>query len=452
MPVFLPLLPSFPPGNALFSRKGQATGTPLSEAEAHSRLANPALKGRRGQTNGVCYDERLPGLHPAVWPHVAVPPAGTHGAHRFLLEVDGGSSSVVDIHYSDPDPRLLEIAEQHLAAKNNVRETELGVGAMVFVGDHLWPDGFVKRSAHAASVPSGAREIVRRAEAAGMEVAGRLFAREFAQRGVGWSEMMAEQAEVWPKGTPAWPQCWSVSGGLGNAMHRDPDSARSYAGWFARRPGSSRGWWFLLPRHGLAIPLVQCVSRSRSRELALHSPTLVPFVAAANPDVADRHPPLRSGTWISWDGRCVEHCTACPDVADGDALVSLFCSLPERTCNALERRQMCESVLTERGAELTEGQRAELMLGCDVGDSFGRARELMASLSEGMTVRYRWALPCPEGMGKRQRVRWGQSHHRFVTAKVVSIEADLSAMWVKEEGNSRCTRLTKAEVWKWVVR
>ena len=62
----------------------------------------------------------------------------------------------------------------------------------------------------------------------------------------------------------------------------------------ARRVGS---WYLLFPRHGLAIELCH-------------------------------------GCWISWDGRVQPHCTAVPDVAEGDRphvpVLLLACEREER--------------------------------------------------------------------------------------------------------------------------
>ena len=62
----------------------------------------------------------------------------------------------------------------------------------------------------------------------------------------------------------------------------------------------SRHWWLLFPQHGVAVQLMH-------------------------------------GTWVSWDGRSAPHCTAVPDVAAGDCLMSLFCSLPADAVGVLER-------------------------------------------------------------------------------------------------------------------
>ena len=46
---------------------------------------------------------------------------------------------------------------------------------------------------------------------------------------------------------------------------------------------------------------------------------------------------LMHGAWVSWHGARVAHCSGVPDVADGDCLMSLFCSLPADAMGVLER-------------------------------------------------------------------------------------------------------------------
>ena len=75
-----------------------------------------------------------------------------------------------------------------------------------------------------------------------------------------------------------------------------------YAVWLSKigHAGSSRSWWLLFPRHGVAVELCH-------------------------------------GCRILWDGRQQPHCTAVPDVAKGDWLISLFCSMPTSAMNVLEQ-------------------------------------------------------------------------------------------------------------------
>lgn len=68
---------------------------------------------------------------------------------------------------------------------------------------------------------------------------------------------------------------------------------------------------------------------------------------------------LTHGTWISWDGRCAEHCTAVPKVAAGDRLLSLHASLPANVCRLFAREQECGGVIAARMTPGAHGGGAE---------------------------------------------------------------------------------------------
>jgi hypothetical protein len=146
-----------------------------------------------------------------------------------------------------------------------------------------------------------------------MEQAGRAFIRRWTGARVEFEQLLEDQQRLWGAKSRPWPLCWDMSDGLGNAMHVDPDGHRSYAVWLSAlgHAGASRSWYLLFPRHGLAIELCH-------------------------------------GCWISWDGRVQPHCTAVPDVAEGDRLMSLFCSLPANAMNVLERAQSWRDVRIAR--------------------------------------------------------------------------------------------------------
>lgn len=100
-------------------------------------------------------------------------------------------------------------------------------------------------------------------------------------------------------------------------MHRDSDASRSIAGWLSKnQSGTSKNWWFLFPRYGLAVQVVH-------------------------------------GIRISWDGRRIApHCSAALDEAIGNALFPLYCAFPTRLGNnaSLAQAKQCEAVSTARSS------------------------------------------------------------------------------------------------------
>ena len=198
---------------------------------------------------------------------------------------------------------------------------------------------------------AGGGEVGRGAIAQDMATAGEQFGRKFEGQGVGYEDMLADQGRLWKKrrkgegAGKTHPLCWDASWDLGNAEHLDRDGHRSYAGWMCRHGHASRSrhWWLAFPQHGVVVELMH-------------------------------------GTWVSWDGRRAPHCTPVPDVAEGDCLMSLFCSLPADAVGVLERGETGRAVLTQRhtpGVEMS------------VGHAF--FEELMA----GVRVKYRFVPPPP---------------------------------------------------------
>ena len=100
---------------------------------------------------------------------------------------------------------------------------------------------------------------------------GFLFREVFADKDVGYEEMLEEQQRLWPASAEGRPRHWDFSRNLGNAEHIDPDGWRCYAVWGSDQPpGASASWFLLFPHHSLAIA-------------------------------------LGHGTWLSWDGRVQPH-------------------------------------------------------------------------------------------------------------------------------------------------
>ena len=327
------------------------------------------VKVGRGNRTGLVYDPSQPGYLVTDAPHVLCAPAhGMGGSHRYTLGGESGvPGSTLTVDYAPMvDPRLHGIGSGMLPLHKDVRQGDPGAGCMKGVASHLRRDGKVGQFV----VVGG--EAARRQVASGIEVAGAIFSRHFIGREVGFEGMLDLQRSTWPSGTPPWPQCWAISQNLGNAMHVDPDGARSYAVWLSAKGNAacSQHWWFLFPTHGVAIQVIH-------------------------------------GTWISWDGRVAPHCSVVPQVALGDELLSMVCTLPGGAVRVLQRAQRCERELSRR---------------CDAGVG---GKTFYGSLEVGMHVHYRKVDTAPKGMTNKTALRkWGKAHHRWVGAYVFQVHAE----------------------------
>jgi hypothetical protein len=290
-----------------------------------------------------------------------------------------GYTQVSVIYEAKPNPKLVGVAETFWEAHKPVRDTDPSAGGMVGTGEHLRRDGHV---ANFVVADAEARARV----AGGMECAGNSFVKRWTGARVGFEELLGHQRRLWGAKSRSWPLCWNMSDGLGNAEHIDPDGYRCYAVWLSKlgHAGASRSWWMLFPRHGLAIELCH-------------------------------------GCWISWDGRVQPHCTAVPDVADGDRLLSLFCSLPANAMGVLQRKAMFCGVMHDRAylrpplvpgdGPLDADDQATLPL---------RGRALFESLEFGMPVVYRYVKDAPANLlSKAARKKWGACCARYCRGKVV---------------------------------
>ena len=176
---------------------------------------------------------------------------------------------------------------------------------MVGAHEHLRRDGFAGEFVTDAA---GVRNTHRM-----MEVVGEALGAHFTGRGLGYEDMLAMQRRLLPRSYATYPACWAISENLSNAMHIDMDASRSFAVWVSGKghEGVSGSWWFLFPRHGVAIAVVH-------------------------------------GTYyISWDGRAAPHCTACPCVGEGGSLISIFTGFPHDLMVMRERHLVCHSTLEE---------------------------------------------------------------------------------------------------------
>ena len=127
----------------------------------------------------------------------------------------------------------------------------------------------------------------------------------FEGRGVGYEEFAAHV------GRPL----HAVSRNLGNPSHLDVyDASPGYAWWVRARPElpEPHAWWFLFVDVGLAIRLVD-------------------------------------GCAMSWDGRYVRHCSACPlGISEGDELLSVWKGSKQTAEAAMVRQREMREALRVR--------------------------------------------------------------------------------------------------------
>ena len=178
-----------------------------------------------------------------------------------------------------------------------------GVGSMIGIGEHLDVQGhhcnFVLKDDKRHMWTDTDENLI-------MIDCGRIFKEHFGGKDVGYDDMIAKQKTVWPTKCPSrltdHPRSYSASCNLGNELHRDNDAARSFAVWVNEKGDKSKSWYLLFPEWEVAIEVTH-------------------------------------GTWISWNGRYCGHCTAVPNVAAGDSLLSLFCTIPKRLYTYLKKRK-----------------------------------------------------------------------------------------------------------------
>jgi len=135
------------------------------------------------------------------------------------------------------------------------------------------------------------------------------------------------------------------------------------------------------------------------------------------------------GTWISWHGRKLSHCTSVPRIAGSEQLLSIVTSLPASLMNVLERRLECQAMLQQRA--VGEGE---------------RGRALFDMLREGMRVTYRTAPRLPAHVsGKAAQRKWVKAHVRWAPARITEIR-DTHVEVMVEGGSCLRERLSVQEV------
>lgn len=267
---------------------------------------------RRKQVPTLVYDASKDGFEPSQWRfHVNK----NEGKRLFLeaLDQDGdGYSNMVHVHRSrneEENQFLYASTSKFIRERNAVRTTKGwgGIyGKMVGIGSRVDRKGvfcdFVIK-------PEFRKQWSREAEKVTLQRCGDIFKRHFSDKPVGFNEMIEKQKFLWPMDCPDeltdFPQCWNGSLNLGNELHNDNDGTRSFAVWVSNNEESpSTSWYLLFPQWEVAIELCH-------------------------------------GTWISWNGRVCGHCSALPNVINGEELVSLFCSIPQKLCDHLGRIKQC---------------------------------------------------------------------------------------------------------------
>ena len=126
---------------------------------------------------------------------------------------------------------------------------------------------------------------------------------------------------------------------------------------------------------------------------------------------------LTHGTWISWHGKLLKHCSAVPRVAEGDALLSLFASLPADACNVFAREQACGNEIAKRMSRGVKGSGAE---------------GLYSELRLGLKVMLRWVPPCPVNKSKKGKRKWGAAKFRWVKCRVVGMDEERGTADLRE--------------------
>ena len=264
---------------------------------------------RRNQVPSLLYDQSEIGFDPTKWRFCI---RSTESARLFLQPFNGDHgdafSNLVHVHRSNNDDEnnfLYTTTSKLIGERNPLRNTNgwNGVGIMVGIGEHIDRNGqhtdFVLK-------PKFRTRWSNEEEKVTMNKCGGIFEAQFKDKCVGYHEMIEHQKYIWPNKCPGKvtdvPRCWNASQNLGNELHNDNDAYRSFAVWINKNKGlPSKSWYLLFPEWEVAIE-------------------------------------INCGTWISWNGKSCGHCTAVPDVVEGDKFLSLFCSIPQSLHNHLIRK------------------------------------------------------------------------------------------------------------------
>jgi len=285
-----------------FPRGNNHKGSHITQESA----ASLPMSGRN-QVPSLVYDESKNGFCPREWRfHVNQ----NEDQSLFLqpLDQDGDGddySNMVHVHRSRNEEEnffLYRSTSNFINERNAVRTTKGwdGKGKMVGIGEHI-----DRKGVHCIFVikPELRNQWSNEAEKITLQKCGNIFKKHFENKPVGFKELLLKQKFLWPTDCPDEltdvPQCWNASLNLGNELQNDCDGDRSFAVWINNKKESSNiSWYLLFPEWEVAIEICH-------------------------------------GTWISWNGTVCGHCMAVPNLADGDRLLSLFCSIPKKLCDHL---------------------------------------------------------------------------------------------------------------------
>jgi len=263
----------------------------------------------RDQVPSLLYDGSEKGFTPNEW-HFHV--GKNEDIRLSLLDQDGGGDdyrNLVHVHRStdiDELNFLCNVTSKLIHERHAVRRTKGwdSRGKMVGIGEHIDRNGV-----HCDFVikPEFRNQWSSEVEKTMMKKSGFIFKKHFGGKSVGFEEMIQHQKYLWAPDCPDEvtdvPRCWNASLNLGNEMHRDRDGDRSFAVWVSNNKESSKSSWYLLfPEWEVAIEICH-------------------------------------GTWISWNGKFCGHCSAVPNLAEGEQLLSLFCSIPQNLCEHLRNKK-----------------------------------------------------------------------------------------------------------------
>lgn len=410
-------------------------GKPISQQKA----AN--LKLHQGRVPGLLYDKRFPGFDPInqpdVWPYVI---RNNEKERKLFLQTtmndddkDGSigvtspAGHLLHLHRDTKAKGLKSIfdtCEFIMENHGDVRKGNKwgGMGSMCPAGEHLHLGKLEK-----CAIKDDKSKEKRRLMQGYLANAGIMFKEQFANRGVGFNEMLEKQREVWVKGRkcPKGPACFNGSRNLANPEHTDKnDYSRSYAVWVMKSAPEDDSAWLLFPQWGVAIQLCH-------------------------------------GTFISWDGASCAHCSSVPQLSGGNAIYSLFTALPKDLVETLSLRHTCKDQIVDRMTILHHGQ----------DDSKPTSTTLLKSLKEGTAVRIRLVPPIkkplqkcinsvPPTLSKAEKRKQAKIHKRkdckrskrearYLNGSIKSIDNKNETVTVVDKGSKNKGEfdLNKQDVW-----
>ena len=205
--------------------------------------------------------------------------------------------------HSCVEPPTCQVIVQYIPSSVRDGKEWKGIGKMIGIGKHI--DQMVGQHCNFVMTKKHRNLWSNIKESMTLQKCGEIFKKQFGDKEVGFNEMLEEQKRLWPKECPDElkdePRTYNGSENLGNEMHRDDDDDRLFPVWVDKMGDELKSWYLLFPQWEIAIQLT-------------------------------------NGTWISWDSGSCGHCSAVPEVYDGDRLVSLFCLGPKTLGNHLRKK------------------------------------------------------------------------------------------------------------------